>query len=432
VRRRLLLVVLAASSLVVVAFAVPLGLLVRTVAEDRAMDAAERDAAALAPVLALTDDTERLTAAVERTATGSDGRLVVWLPDGRVIGGTGTDDRELEGEAARSLALARTGLGFSETIGDGVDVWVPVVLGEDSVAAIRAHVPGELRRDGVATSWLALGGVAIVLVIGSCVVADRLARSLTRDAGELSATARALAEGDPLARAATSDTPELAAAGRALNLLADRIDELRSAERERVADLSHRLRTPLTALRLDAEASGSPSLSAGVDRLEAAVTELVQAARRPLHGAPVAATTDLAAVVRARTDFWSLLAEEDGRAWTVDVPPGPVPVRAAADELEAVLDALLGNVHSHTPAGTPYAVSLTVDAGRALLAVDDAGPGIADPARARGRGVSGGGSTGLGLDIATRVATDAGGDLRVDVAPSGGARIVLDLPVTTP
>lgn len=426
-RRRLLLVVLAASTLVVVAFAVPLGLLVRTVAEDRAMDAAERDASALAPVLALTDDTERLTAAVERTATGADGRLAIWLPDGRVIGGA---DGDRGGGTQQSLALARTGLGFTESVEGGMDVWVPVVLGE-GVAAIRAHVPDRLRRDGVTTSWLALGGVAVALVIGSCVVADRLARSLTRDAGDLSATAHALAEGDALARASTSDTPELAAAGRALNLLADRIDELRSAERERVADLSHRLRTPLTALRLDAEASGSRALSAGVDRLEAAVTELVQAARRPLHGGPVAATADLAATVRERTEFWSLLAEEDGRAWTADVPGGPVPVQADAEELEAVLDALLGNVHSHTPAGTPYAVSLTVDAGRARLVVDDAGPGIPDPERALGRGVSGGGSTGLGLDIAARAAVAAGGELRLEASPTGGARVVLDLPEAT-
>lgn len=429
-RRRLLLVVLAASTLVAVAFAVPLGLLVRTVAEDRAMDAAERDASALAPVLALTDDTERLTAAVERMATGADGRLAIWLPDGRVIGVADGDGGQA-GATEQSLALARTGLGFTESVDDGMDVWVPVVLGEGAVAAIRAHVPDRLRRDGVVTSWLALGGVAVTLVIGSCVVADRLARSLTRDAGDLSATAHALAEGDALARASTSDTPELAAAGRALNLLADRIEELRSAERERVADLSHRLRTPLTALRLDAEASGSSALSAGVDRLEAAVTELVQAARRPLHGGPVTATADLAASVRERTAFWSLLAEEDGRAWTVDAPSGPVPIRADAEELDAVLDALIGNVHSHTPAGTPYAVSLTVDAGRARLVVDDAGPGIPDPERALGRGVSGGGSTGLGLDIASRAAIAAGGELRLEASPTGGARVVLDLPVAT-
>lgn len=429
-RRRLLLVVLAASTLVVVAFAVPLGLLVRTVAEDRAMAAAERDAAALAPVLALTDDTDALTSAVERTSTGGEDRLVVWLPDGRVIGEPGASDHgRTDVSTANSVALARTGLSFSEPIGDGVDVWTPVVLAGGQVAAIRAHVPDSLRRDGVVTSWIALGGVAVALVIGSGIVADRLARSLTRDAGDLADTARSLAEGDAEARASTSDTPELAAAGRALNLLADRIDELRSAERERVADLSHRLRTPLTALRLDAEASGSTELMAGVDRLEAAVSELVHAARRPLHDAPVTSTADLARAVRDRTAFWALLAEEDGRAWTVTTPEAPVPVPAADDELDAVLDALIGNVHSHTPTGTAYAVTLTTDGDRATLVVDDDGPGIADPDRALHRGVSGGGSTGLGLDIASRAAQAAGGEVRIETAPSGGARIVLDFPV---
>src|SRR5690606_12383190 len=110
--------------------------------------------------------------------------------------------------------------------------------------------------------------------------------------------------------------------------------------------------------RLDAESSGSASLVAGVDRLETAVSELVRAARRPLHDAPVGTRADLAAVVRDRTAFWSVLAEEDERDWTFDGPDGPVPVAAADEELEAAVDALLGNVHSHTPTGTPYAVSL--------------------------------------------------------------------------
>ena len=55
-RRRLLLVVVATTSLVVVAFAVPLGALVRSVARDRALSAAERDVGALAPVLALSPE----------------------------------------------------------------------------------------------------------------------------------------------------------------------------------------------------------------------------------------------------------------------------------------------------------------------------------------------------------------------------------------
>jgi len=425
VRPRLLLVVLAASTLVVVAFAIPLGLLVRRVAEDRALEATGRDAAALAPVLALTGDVDALAAAVERTATGRDGRLAIWLPGDRTVGST--DLLEASGDA-QALQLARSGLSFSRPRAGGIDLWSPVVLAGGDVAVIGAHVPDDLLRDGVATSWLALAGVALGLVAGSLVVADRLARSLTRDAQELAGTARSLAAGEADARAEPSDTPELAAAGHALNVLADRIDELRAAERERVADLSHRLRTPLTALRLDAEASGADALVAGVDRLEGAVTELVRAARRPLHDAPVTATTDLAAVVRDRATFWSLLAEEDGRRWSLDVPDGEVPVHGDADELAAALDALLGNVHTHTPAGTAYSVVLATHGDRAVLTVRDRGPGIADPAAALDRGRSGAGSSGLGLDIAARTAEAAGGALRLESGVHG-TTVVLDLPL---
>lgn len=422
-RRRLLLVVLAASTLVVVAFAVPLALLIRDVAEDRAVDAAERDAASLAPVLALTDEIDLLRAAVERTGTGDDERLTIWLPDGTVIGA----EAEADPDAVELAREARAS--FSQPVPGGLDLYTPVVLGDGDVAVIRAHVPDSLRRDGLSRAWTALATVAITLVVGAGVIADRLARALTRDASELAGTARALADGDARARADTSDTPELAEAGRALNLLADRIDELRSAERERVADLSHRLRTPLTALRLDAEASGSSALVDGVDRLESAVTELVRAARRPLHDAPVAATTDLARLVRDRTEFWSVLAEEDGRAWRVSVPDEPVPVRVDCESLEAALDALIGNVHGHTPSGTGYAVTLHVVGPDAVLTVDDEGPGIVDPEAALHRGTSGGGSTGLGLDIATRCARAAGGSLHLEQPPEGGTRVRMELPV---
>jgi signal transduction histidine kinase len=271
-----------------------------------------------------------------------------------------------------------------------------------------------------------------VLILAAVVIADRLARSVTRDATELSATARALAAGEVHARADPGPTPELADAARALNLLADRIDELRAAERERVADLSHRLRTPLTALRLDAEASGDAVLSGDVERLEAAISELIRSARRPLHAGVVGATCDLATVARDRADFWSALAEDDGRPWSFDGGPdgGECPVSLSEEEAAAV-DALVGNVFAHTPEGTPYALRVGCADGLVRLVVEDAGQGITAPEVAVGRGATGGGSTGLGLDIARRAAETGGGGLAIDRSPLGGAQVSITLPLVT-
>ncbi len=311
-RRRIVLVVLATTSLVVVAFAVPLGALVRTVARDRALDAAERDTASLAPVLAVDPMPGSVLAAISSTTSGADGRLTVWLPDETMLGDrTPADDQDLALAAHRS---------FTRDHGGELQLYRPVVTGAGT-SVVRARIPATLLNQGVGTAWAALAGVAVVLILAAVVIADRLARSVTRDATELSATARALAAGEVHARADPGPTPELADAARALNLLADRIDELRAAERERVADLSHRLRTPLTALRLDAEASGDAVLTADVERLEAAISELIRNARRPLHAGVVGAVCDLATVARDRADFWSALAEDDGRPWTFDGAP---------------------------------------------------------------------------------------------------------------
>jgi signal transduction histidine kinase len=141
----------------------------------------------------------------------------------------------------------------------------------------------------------------------------------------------------------------------------------------------------------------------------------------------VEARCDARAVVAERVAFWTPLAEDQGRAVTLHLPDAPSPVRSGCADLEAALDALLGNVVAHTPEGTGVTVTLGPDdGGGALLVVSDEGPGFPDESvLARGR--SGAGSTGLGLDIARRTAAASGGDLRVGAAPGGGARVWMRL-----
>ena len=422
-RRRLVLVVAATTTLVMVAFAVPLGALVRDVARDRAIATAERDSTALAPVLAATDDTDLIDAAVAQTSTGADGRLTVFRADEQLGDATPPDDR--------ALALARDrGRGFSRDTDDGAELYTPVIIGDGSTTVVRARVPETLLRDGVTTAWLALAAVGLALVAAGCLLADRLARSLTRDASDLADTARAIAGGEGWARARPAGVPEIADVAFALNALADRIDELRTAERERVADLSHRLRTPLTALRLEADRTGIAALTEGVDRLERDITQLVRDARRPLHDGMVDETCDLAAVVRSRAAFWDALAQDDGRATETAVAPGPLPVRLAEDELVAVVDALLNNVFTHTPEGTGYAIRAERLEDRVRLTVRDQGPGTVDASTVGGRGFSGAESSGLGLDIVRHAATSAGGTMTLGRPPGGGFEVLLDVPLT--
>jgi len=101
----------------------------------------------------------------------------------------------------------------------------------------------------------------------------------------------------------------------------------------------------------------------------------------------------------------------------------PVWVGLPADELTAAVDALLTNVFQHTPEGTAFAVAVEAGTNGHRLVVEDEGPGI--EATQAGRGTSGAGSTGLGLDIARQAATAGGGDLQVGVGARGGARVTL-------
>jgi signal transduction histidine kinase len=109
---------------------------------------------------------------------------------------------------------------------------------------------------------------------------------------------------------------------------------------------------------------------------------------------------------------------------TVLVPPVPVPVGLAAADLAASLDVLLGNVFAHTPEGAAFTVQLTpAPEGGGVLRVRDTGPGF-DPARDPvRRGASGGGSTGLGLDIARQAAEATGGSLIIRNG-HGGAEVI--------
>lgn len=153
------------------------------------------------------------------------------------------------------------------------------------------------------------------------------------------------------------------------------------------------------------------------------MTSLIEDART--RGSTEPGSCDAAEVARQRAEFWAVLADDQDRAMRLDLARGPLAVGAAEPELGACLDALLGNVFAHTPQGAGFTIGLRPRAGGgAVLTVDDQGPGFAqqDPVR---RGASGGGSTGLGLDIARQTAESSGGTL--SIGPGPGGHVVVEL-----
>lgn len=406
-RRWLALLVAATTSLVLVALLVPMAVLIRTVAENGAMSRAT----AAAESVAVAVGTPELPLAVERV----EAPVTVFLPGGRVIG--------VPAERTDAVRLAATGRSVTAEAGDGREVLVAVQSPEGTVV-VRSYVSGGELLRGVREAWAALLVLGLALVVLGIVLADRLARAVTGPIGGLARVSHRLAGGDLEARAEPGGPPEVRAVALALNHLADRIGDLLAAERESVADLSHRLRTPLTGLRLDAESLRDPEeaarVGARVDALERAVSSVISDARRRSAGRE---SCDATAVVRERVRFWSVLAEDQGREVTVELPDGELPVAAGAEALAAGLDALLGNVFAHTPEGASFSVRLAPHPSGAVLVVSDTGPGF-DPALLA-RGTSGRGSTGLGLDIARRLAESTGGGMTV--SSGGGARVELTL-----
>jgi signal transduction histidine kinase len=411
---------LAITSMVALAFLVPLAVATRQIAYDRAVSDARQQATSLVTVLGVDADPTLLTNAVASTTAGSESRLAVHLPEVAAIGVSHLSDGQISVAARNRKSVLAPAPG-------GVAYLQPTVLTDGRTVVVEVFVPDAQMRRGVWTAWFVLGGLAIVLVAGSTLFADRLGSRLVRATRELAGSARRLGAGELGTRVKPDGPRELQEAATAFNVMADDLRSLMDKERELAADLSHRLRTPLTALRLDAEAMPpgpiAERMRQACDLLDEELEAIITGARLGVR-ARGREQTDLVEVLADRLAFWSVLAEDQERPWEVVGGDEPVMVTIPRSELIGVVDAILGNVFSHTAEGTAFRVSITPGG----LLVDDAGPGIADPATSVRRGVSGAGSTGLGLDIVRRAADEVGGRLVLSRSPLGGARVGIVLP----
>jgi signal transduction histidine kinase len=310
--------------------------------------------------------------------------------------------------------------------------------------------PTRAVDDRVHRYWVELGvigaiALAVVLAIGVV-----LARGVSGPLERLRAVATRLGEGDLSARAETDEGPgELRDLASDLNRTADRLERLVGAQADFVGDVSHQLRTPLTAVRLrleNLESSGGASeedVSAALAELERAsrlIDGLLALAKAEggVDGVPRPQPLDLRGLAEDRVLGWLPLADELGMQ--VRVKPGPE-ARVVADHERAgqVVDNLIANaIDAAMPAGVVEVV-IRPGPGHTELHVIDDGQGMTDADRSRAfdrfwRGNNGApsapelGGSGLGLAIVARLAATDGGTARLDRAPTGGIDAVVTWP----
>ncbi|MFE1298359.1 sensor histidine kinase [Streptomyces sp. NPDC058731] len=306
-----------------------------------------------------------------------------------------------------------------------------------AVVLARSATPYHAR---VAAIW---GWAAVITAAGlgaSVLLSVRLARWVSRPLSALDTTARKLGEGALDERADVGGgPPEVRWLAATFNTMAARTEALLHGHRAVIADVSHQLRTPLTALRLrlDVLAAGAQGGTAAelaaaqeeVARLSRLVDGLLAVARAE-QATPRPAAVRVGEVVAERVAAWAPVAEERGVRLAARAGPD-VCAALGHGHLEQILDNLIANAVEAVAAGGSVTVGHRPEPGVVRVSVTDDGPGMPDELKAvafrrfghpRARG------TGLGLAIVHRLVTANGGTARLRDTPGGGLTVVLDLP----
>lgn len=427
-RQRLSLLVAATTSAVVLAFLIPLAVLTRDLAEERALSAAANlNQTVLAVAYAVPDLRSKPEAVIPNLGEKRVGyvtSLYVWdrSSDRQTVLGPDISDPVVVTVRARTGQTRRT-------TDDGGAVVYSVLQTQRQAVVARTQVSRASFHEGVARATTIVAGLGLALLLVAMFAADRLGRRVAQPIRDLAIGAKSMRDGHLDVRVAEAGPREVVALATALNQLAARVQELLMAEKRNVADLAHRLRTPVTALRLDTDGIADPEaaerLRGHVAQLERTVDAIVHDAKRPTRAGGNA--SDVGKVVAERVAFWSALAEEQGRSMRMSVPDRPMRVRLDTADLTDVVDVLIDNVFAHTDEGVPLEVWVAPRAdGAVVLTVEDGGTGLPQT-DIIARGSSGAGSTGLGMDIVRRAANASGGGMEVGRSRLGGAliRVVL-------
>jgi signal transduction histidine kinase len=493
-RRRVLIGLVAFSALVAIALEIPLGFSLAANQRNTAIASLERDGASLSVVLA---------EALERGDTATAGRIVASyagengvdaavVRDGKVVvsSNAGMGEELADGGISDIIRSAATGRvsGIAPAEGDDTQFYAALSVGPSphgegkpppaSSDVLLLTAPAGPVNAAIRRQWLELLGFGIGVVMFAAVVGWLLARSLLRPLREIEVAVAKIGAGELDTRAPEQEGPaELRALAATVNSMAARLGELVSSQRAFVADASHQLRSPLTALRLRLEvdvagSGGTENLAKAlgeVERLGRLVDGLLALARAEGTREPLV-EVDIAAVISDRAHMWSPLAEESGISLDAPDDNGSAPFVLAGDGyLDQMLDNLIANAIEATPPGKTirlthnlsgdWVETHVIDEGHGMSAEDrmrafdrfwsgtasagsgsSFGEGAGKPnghgsgyrnghagENGNASGTGGHSGTGLGLAIVEQLARVSGGSVELLESPTGGVDAVVRL-----
>ena len=454
--RRLLGSYLLLTLVVLLALEVPLAIGYRDREIDRLKAGLQRDAFVLSSYVsdALQGVGDQdLQTVVDNYTADTGGRAVIVDSKGDVLADSdpATDgQRNFASRPEIADALDRrisVGTRYSNTLGTSLlYVAAPISSGTRTLGAVRLSFSTQQVDAKVRRYWELLAGAGLVTLAVAGGIGVLLAKWVTGPVGDLRDAAVRIGNGNLAARAkANTGPPEMRDLAASFNATAVRLQQLVTAQEQFVADASHQLRTPLTALRLRLEMiaeEADPTTSEDIDaataevqRLARLVDGLLALARAERAPAVRPDPIDLDAQFDERRGVWQPVADE--RGVTIEVQSSGLRARISPDALSQILDNYLANALEVSPAGSTITLTAEHDAWRAeapiTMHVLDEGPGMTFDERERAfdrfwratgdKGELGG--SGLGLAIVQKLARAAGGDAELRAAPGGGVDAVV-------
>ncbi|WP_336116356.1 sensor histidine kinase [Streptomyces sp. PTD9-10] len=318
----------------------------------------------------------------------------------------------------------------------------PVIRDGDVVAVVVTDSPTGQMRSRILRGWLFIGAgefAAMLLAVGAAL---RLTGWVLRPVRILDATTHDIATGRLKSRVAVAGgPPELRRLARSFNEMADNVEEVLEQQRAFVADASHQLRNPLSALllRIELLALELPqgneeiaSVRTEGKRLAQVLDDLLDLALAE-HAAADLRLTDVGALAGERVAAWSPTAAAKGVRLVGDCPP----ITAWADSitLSSALDAVIDNAVKFTPEGGTVEIVVASNCDTSTVVVTDTGPGLTDEELARvgdrfwrsGRHQNVKGS-GLGLSITRALLAAGGGSITYAHHEPGGLQVTVAVP----